>query len=479
MNNMRNKILSLLVLLLTAASGAWAEGETLLLTIENKDYPSFKSGSMTFDDKVTVTFSNTVSNWGDSDGWYSSRTPSLLTVAGTNGYTITSCKFYTNSGIAKTGYTVEGESPSVYLYNDSVYTDASKSLKIGYPGITKIEVYGGVASSEPAIEVTTNAASEGATFTEASFQMPAFDATADYELVRDITQQVDLEVRIDGTASTRIRIAKDTEGHYKFVTTEGWQYAAVDKINNVDLTNGELNYSFKKKEGEEYVGKPELSPGIWRLEATANEGKPYVGTIYGHDIELYAGYDITVPAGEYVTYFKNEKIKVEDANAELYTITTVGETTATLSSKLNVAPASTPLLVYNNSTEQKTFLLIPATEDADAVTPASQFKGTLEAASIPASTSTQDNYALNGKAFVWVKNALNISANKCWLQINYQLASTRANTRSIVGGNGTTGIDAATSDDNEGDYYDLQGRKVEKPNRKGIYIQNGKKVIVR
>ena len=309
--------------------------------------------------------------------------------------------------------------------------------------------------------------------------MPAFDATVEYELVRDITQQVDLEVRIDGTASTRIRIAKDTEGHYNFVTTDGWQYAAVDKINNVNLTNGELNYSFKKKEGEEYVGKSELSPGIWRLEATANEGKPYVGTIYGHDIELYAGYDITVPAGEYVTYFKNEKIKVEDANAELYTITTVGETIATLSSKLNVAPASTPLLVYNNSTEQKTFLLIPATEDADAVTPASQFKGTLEAASIPASTSTQDNYALNGKAFVWVKNALNISANKCWLQINYQLASTRANTRSIVGGNGTTGIDAATSDDNEGDYYDLQGRKVEKPNHKGIYIQNGKKVIVR
>ena len=29
----------------------------------------------------------------------------------------------------------------------------------------------------------------------------------------------------------------------------------------------------------------------------------------------------------------------------------------------------------------------------------------------------------------------------------------------------------------EGVWYDLQGRKVEKPNRKGIYIHNGKKVI--
>ena len=32
----------------------------------------------------------------------------------------------------------------------------------------------------------------------------------------------------------------------------------------------------------------------------------------------------------------------------------------------------------------------------------------------------------------------------------------------------------------EGDsYYDLQGRKVQKPNRKGIYVKDGRKVIVR
>ena len=54
-------------------------------------------------------------------------------------------------------------------------------------------------------------------------------------------------------------------------------------------------------------------------------------------------------------------------------------------------------------------------------------------------------------------------------------------TRSIVGGNGTTGIDAIenVTIDNEG-WYDLQGRKLQSaPNRKGIYIHNGKKVVVR
>lgn len=94
----RNKLLLLLVLLMTAATGAWAD-ETPLLTIESKDYVLFTSESKTFDDKVTVTFSNGVYNDGDDFGWYSSGTTgSLLTVAGINGYTITSCKFYTNGG---------------------------------------------------------------------------------------------------------------------------------------------------------------------------------------------------------------------------------------------------------------------------------------------------------------------------------------------------------------------------------------------
>ena len=56
-----------LVALLAVTTGAWAD-ETLLVTIENKDYTSFTSGSKTFDDKVTVTFSNSVSNDGDHWG---------------------------------------------------------------------------------------------------------------------------------------------------------------------------------------------------------------------------------------------------------------------------------------------------------------------------------------------------------------------------------------------------------------------------
>ena len=198
--------------------------------------------------------------------------------------------------------------------------------------------------------------------------------------------------------------------------------------------------------------------------------------------QLPAGYAIEVAAGEYATYFKDEALYVENENAQLYTISSVTESEAVLSDAITVAPANTPLLVYNKSqTETLTFLLRPTTDKTpDNVTAATQFVGTLEATTIPASATGADNYALNGYAFVWVKNAIEVGANKCWLHIASQPAAARAMTRSIVGGNGTTGIDAIenVTIDNEG-WYDLQGRKVEKPNRKGIYIHNGQKVVIR
>ena len=172
------KTILTLVALLAVTTGAWAD-ETPLLTIESKDNKTFTSGSKTFDDMVTITFSNEVYNDGDEDGWNAGGTPSLLTVAGINGYTITSCKFYTNEGIAAIGYTVEGESPSVYLHYGEVYTDNSESVYLGSPSIKKIEVYGTAPSASSATAVdgfAWNAATKTGTFT-----MPGGNVTLEPE----------------------------------------------------------------------------------------------------------------------------------------------------------------------------------------------------------------------------------------------------------------------------------------------------------
>ena len=167
------KTLLTLVALLAVTTGAWAD-ETPLLTINASS--EFTMGSKTFDNKVTVTFSNFVYYDGE-EGWYADGDPSLLTVAGTNGYTITSCKFYTANGEAETGYTIEGKSPSVYLSaSTEVYTDANQSVYLGYQGITKIEVYGTAPSASSGPEVAWDKAKKTGTFT-----MPGGNVTLEPE----------------------------------------------------------------------------------------------------------------------------------------------------------------------------------------------------------------------------------------------------------------------------------------------------------
>ena len=343
------------------------------------------------------------------------------------------------------------------------------------------------------IEVTTNKAEGETIFTEASFEMPGNDVTVNYELVRDMSYNVAFS-----GVPTRARLAKDGNGKFHFA--DGLTFQLLDNIdaaNPKDITSAEgITFMVGEVEAVVFEGntfyqlnKQTLVPladfladahlGNYAICAVASTGE-YDGSFTSGRIELFQGYEVTVPAGEYATYYKDENLYTEDEDAVLYTIANVTATEAQLSDAIKVAPAETPLLVYNKSEQDKTFLLIPTTENADEVTPAKEFKGSITSGELPASSSTADYYALNGKAFVWVKYTIEIGANKCWLQISSQPAAARAMTRSIVGGNGTTGIDAIenVTIDNEG-WYDLQGRKLQSaPNRKGIYIHNGRKVVV-
>ena len=486
-----------LALLITAVGGAWAQTETLLTTITatGTEQASYSTANM-----ATVSFSTTaqgssqyLANWGWwGYGW-------IATVTAAEGYTITKCIFYDDANRTAT----DSEAPFVVETTEKDKTPRINGTPIDggnmwSKGIKTIEVYGYVtpaAPTEPTVEVTTNAAEEGATFTEASFQMPDFDATAEYELVRDMGYKVAFS-----GIPTRARLAKDGEGKFHFA--DGLTFQLLDNIdaaNPKDITSAEgITFMVGEVEAVDFEGstfyqlnKATLVPladfladahlGNYAICAVASTGE-YDGSFTSGRIELFQGYEVTVPAGEYATYFKDEALYVENENAQLYTISSVTESEAVLSDAITVAPAETPLLVYNKSEQDKTFLLIPTTDKTpDNVTAATQFVGTLEATTIPASATGADNYALNGYAFVWVKNAIEVGANKCWLHIASQRAAARAMTRSIVGGNGTTGIDAIenVTIDNEG-WYDLQGRKLQaKPNRKGIYIHNGKKVVVR
>ena len=477
-----------LALLLTAATGAWAEdSESITTTL-----PEAKTGSVEF----TGTHFKITGQRADGDGMnLGSSTKSTITISALNGEIITKVemtigfKFYSwewevlsTKGNVSGNYTT-GYNLTLTDVDVSEVTLSASNTTTGYLQFNKFKIF-----YVPAGTMVLNSDKTTATMT-----MPAFDVTAEYELVRDMSVQMTAQVG-DGTQEQpRYRVKKDGN---KFIPAD-MEMAAVpalftvnDAIEQKALTQTQdyiVQIYAIDAEGQP-TGQPmtfatfTFEPGIYAVKAVAADGSDYDGeTALSNTFQLFQGYEVTVPAGEYATFYKDEKLYVEDEDAVLYTIANVTATEAQLSDAIKVAPAETPLLVYNKSEQDKTFLLIPTTDNTpDNVTAATQFVGTLEATTIPASATGADNYALNGYAFVWVKNEIAVGANKCWLHIASQPAAARAMTRSIVGGNGTTGIDAIenVTIDNEG-WYDLQGRKLQaKPNRGGIYIHNGRKVVV-
>ena len=307
-----------------------------------------------------------------------------------------------------------------------------------------------------------------------SFAMPTNDVTIDYELVRDMTIAVSAEM------PSRVRIQKDNNVFVAVTASEMLPTVTdgIDEQNPATMTSA-TDYTLQlQKEGENnsWTDVTELSVGTFRYAVTGVG--LYDGVMYTNTFKLFEGYEIDVPAGEYVTYYKDENLYEEDPDVKLYTISSVSTTAATLSSEIAIAPANTPILVYNGGQEAKTVLLIPTVDAADNVQAATAFKGTLTETTIPASTSTQNNYAFNGKQFVWVKEALPVAANKCWLEIPNSANAAPAMT--IVFGE-ATGIGVIDNGQRtSGDWYDLNGRKLEgRPTKKGVYINNGRKVVIK
>ncbi|MEE3333304.1 MAG: hypothetical protein VZR54_03400 [Ruminococcus sp.] len=141
---MTKKVLSIVLAVMMVASlfvavpatANAAPTESLLITINSKGNSEFVSGSRTFNNIATVTFSSDVENDDDSDGWYNpGKSKKILSVAPAAGYTITKVKFYCDDGSA-----FDETSPfEATLYGMFMFVNGSSC---GGAGVNKIEVYG-------------------------------------------------------------------------------------------------------------------------------------------------------------------------------------------------------------------------------------------------------------------------------------------------------------------------------------------------
>jgi len=198
-------------------------------------------------------------------------------------------------------------------------------------------------------------------------------------------------------------------------------------------------------------------------------------------------YELAIDSKRFATFYSDMNIEFAEQPAKgvgLYTISSIDadRSTATVTLISGIIPAGTPMLVYNGTEQKQTAKLIVTLDNAQgAVAWADQFKGTAKDLEFTAADmEAADYYALSGgKAFAPVKGAGILGANQCWLQFDKQeIPSARQFT--LVYDSEATGIKTTDCTDyTDSVWYDLNGRKVAAPTKKGIYIMNGKKVVVK
>ena len=180
---------------------------------------------------------------------------------------------------------------------------------------------------------------------------------------------------------------------------------------------------------------------------------------------------ITIGETGWATFCSDKALDFEGSSVEAY-IVTGNEGNAITKTKVTKAPAGTGLLVTGTTGDVKVIA------EADAIS-GNKLTGVLTATTVTQGTGSNVNYVLvadNGKAvFQWIGTVdANVPAGKAYLTIE------NGPTESRLFIDDTTDIRSITNGQsvNDNAIYDLSGRRVENPT-KGIYIMNGKKVVVK
>ena len=155
------------------------------------------------------------------------------------------------------------------------------------------------------------------------------------------------------------------------------------------------------------------------------------------------------------------------AGMTAYKVTAIGEDKVTVDA-INYIPANTGVLLYRTET------------DAAMVTGNAYTGATSSITSLlkNGSPTPYKDYILHSNQFV-LSTVSTIGANRCYLP-GSSAAGARGGLLIDTTGGGTTDLFFDTMDASENDsWFDLQGRGIEKPQKKGLYIRNGKKVVVK
>jgi hypothetical protein len=222
-----------------------------------------------------------------------------------------------------------------------------------------------------------------------------------------------------------------------------------------------------------------VNVGVYLIKI-AGKGNFKNSYVYSFNIVRNLGITFTEGKNKYCTYYSAEDLRVPD-DMEAYTVSSVitdaeGNVTLTLV-QIPFIPKEVGIVLWSDVSNSDIRTYVIGVDPAVKANISSKLVGTLE-------DTTLDKYAgyvLRNDEFM-LAGAGTLKANRCYLPMseiygNAKPARLKISKEKV---DGTTTIEEINTDAlSSGSWYDLQGRKVEKPARKGLYINNGKKIVVK
>ena len=489
-------------------------------------------GGLIEGDELTVS---TTGTFADKDvGPDKTVTLGTLTLGGTSvgNYQLaeTGNQASTTADITAKALTITADAKS------KTYGDADPSLTYTSSELVDGDEITGLLSREEGEDVGTYAITQGSltaggnytvsytganlTIGQKTLTITASPQTITYgESIETGIGQVTQSGLVDGDALSSITLAK-TATNYSATAYVGNitpSEAVVMRGENVVTTNYDITYT----PGDLTIGKATLTATVQNEEREVGSVNPtftveYTGFVNDEDenvlttaptfectadadspVGTYAitpsgavadNYDFTYVPGtltiyrnfaftnsDWMTWYGAEDLTVDDTKMETYVVTEVTSTTITIESTHGEIYLDTPMLLKRVGSDP---VAIHGYAPAAALTPPTG----LSAAYIGGVSSFEDYtlgtvYVLAGSEFIRAKvtASTDFSPSKCFI---YIIAS--AGSRLYIAADGDATDMRAIDNAMEETWYTLDGRKLDtSPKRAGVYIRNGKKVIVK
>ena len=260
---------------------------------------------------------------------------------------------------------------------------------------------------------------------------------------------------------------------------------ANDSENSVALSPSDYTVAFKK-DGAVVDAIPAGAIGEYQVvvKGTINTAlDPNVTNTTNQyvtaDLTVNVTLPVTLPDAEWVTYY-NEKYNLKTPDGyQAHYVSAVSGTTVTAAT-VDYMPKSIPLLLHKTTATTTTFEVEEDVTNSFSTSTCENFVGVPSDGVMPVD-KTPAYILMNNKFVAYETNSV-IGANRCFLTAITAVAPAPVLGISTVEGTTSLGETLIVEDDdavNEG-WYDLQGRKLaRKPTQKGVYIRNGKKVVIK